>query len=211
MFHILCFGDSNTHGYDSQNGSRFDLSTRWTGRLARALGEDFRIIEAGTNGMTIAFGEEEEGAPINGMKCLPYFINANRPLDGVVIMLGTNDTKEMFASSAEEITENLRRMIASVREHPGLIGTTVKILVVAPVPLVIQDPPVYNMTRSSGEISRRLGACYREMAEKEHVYFADAGEWGIELNSDGCHLSRTGHYTFARRMETLLRKVFCGE
>ena len=206
MFNLLCFGDSNTHGFNSETNSRFDLSTRWTGRLAKALGEDFHIIEAGTNGMTIAFGEDGDGARSNGMKCLPYFLNAHRPLDGVVIMLGTNDTKEIFASSAGEITENMRRMIASVRENPFLAGTPVKILLIAPVPLVIQDPPVYNMTPSSGEISRRLGACYRKMAEEEGVYFADAGEWGIELNPDGCHLSRVGHYTFACRMEKLLRR-----
>jgi lysophospholipase L1-like esterase len=209
MFNILCFGDSNTHGYNSETDSRFDLSTRWTGRLARALGEDFQIMEAGTNGMTIAFGEGEEGRPYNGMKCLPVFLNASRPLDGVVIMLGTNDTKAAFASSAEAITENMRRMIASVRENPLLAGTPVKIFLIAPVPLQIQDPPIYDMDETSGEISRRLGGCYRKLAEEEGVYFADAGKWGVELNPDGCHLSRIGHYTFACRMEALLREVFC--
>ena len=27
---ILCFGDSNTHGYNSKTGGRFDVNERWT-------------------------------------------------------------------------------------------------------------------------------------------------------------------------------------
>ncbi len=211
MFQILCFGDSNTHGYDSQYASRFDRSTRWTGRLAHALGEDFHILEAGTNGMTVAFGDGEEGMAYNGLKCLPVFLNANRPLDGVVLMLGTNDTKNLFASSAQAITENMRRMITLIRTMPQLAGSAPKILLIAPVPLVIQDLPLYNMDAASGEISRRLGACYQKLAQEEGIYFADAGQWGIELNPDGCHFSRIGHYTFACRMEKLLREIFCRE
>ena len=28
--HIVCYGDSNTHGYDGDTGFRFDENTRWT-------------------------------------------------------------------------------------------------------------------------------------------------------------------------------------
>ena len=43
---IVCFGDSNTHGYDSRTGGRFDRETRWPGHLAKLLGADF--LDAGT-------------------------------------------------------------------------------------------------------------------------------------------------------------------
>ena len=36
--HILCFGDSNTWGYDTATGGRFDDDTRWTMQLLKRLG-----------------------------------------------------------------------------------------------------------------------------------------------------------------------------
>lgn len=45
MKHILCYGDSNTHGY-IPSGGRYDDDTRYTGILAKLLGSDYRIIEA---------------------------------------------------------------------------------------------------------------------------------------------------------------------
>lgn len=51
---IVCFGDSNTWGYDPVSGKRFDEDTRWTGRLQKLLGEDYCVIEEGQNGRTIA-------------------------------------------------------------------------------------------------------------------------------------------------------------
>ena len=32
---ILCFGDSNTHGYNSKTGGRFTVEERWTKLLQR--------------------------------------------------------------------------------------------------------------------------------------------------------------------------------
>ena len=46
MKHILCYGDSNTHGY-IPGGGRYDDDTRYTGILAKLLGSDYRIIEEG--------------------------------------------------------------------------------------------------------------------------------------------------------------------
>ena len=44
MKKILCYGDSNTFGYNPVDGSRFDDKTRWTALLQENLGSDFEII-----------------------------------------------------------------------------------------------------------------------------------------------------------------------
>ena len=49
---ILCFGDSNTWGYNPENRQRFGPEERWTGILRNSLGEDYRVIEEGLNGRT---------------------------------------------------------------------------------------------------------------------------------------------------------------
>ena len=41
--HIVCFGDSNTHGYCAMNDGRFDENERWTCLLQKELGEDYLI------------------------------------------------------------------------------------------------------------------------------------------------------------------------
>ena len=59
--HILCFGDSNTHGYCAETGGRFDESHRWTQLLQKKLGADYLILEEGLSGRTTCF-------PIRSMK-----------------------------------------------------------------------------------------------------------------------------------------------
>lgn len=44
---ILCFGDSNTFGYDTLKDSWFPWGVRWTSILQEKLGNDYHIIEEG--------------------------------------------------------------------------------------------------------------------------------------------------------------------
>ena len=73
--HILCLGDSNTHGYCADPGdcddstlARFNEEERWTCLLQRALGDAYLVIEEGLSGRTTVFED-----PLNeGMPALPY-------------------------------------------------------------------------------------------------------------------------------------------
>ena len=96
MRRILCFGDSNTWGYDPATGERFDEQTRWTGVLQAALGGDYTVIEEGLNGRTTVWDDPIEGHK-NGHEYLVPCLETHRPLDLVVLMLGTNDLKRRFS------------------------------------------------------------------------------------------------------------------
>ena len=54
--HILCLGDSNTHGYcadpkdNADGGIRFNEDERWTCRLQTALGSQYLVTEEGLSG-----------------------------------------------------------------------------------------------------------------------------------------------------------------
>ena len=52
---IVCFGDSNTHGYDSSTGGRFSEKERWTCLLQEMLPSDYLVREEGLSGRTTAF------------------------------------------------------------------------------------------------------------------------------------------------------------
>ena len=57
---ILCYGDSNTWGYKPVTGERYDEDERFTGVLARELGEDYRVVEEGLVGRTTVFSDRME-------------------------------------------------------------------------------------------------------------------------------------------------------
>lgn len=211
MKQILCFGDSNTHGYNfSGGGGRFDYQTRWTGRLAQALGDDWLILEAGLNGCNSGFPDPNPTR--NGQEGIGWFLHAHKPLDGIVLMLGTNDTKDAYRADAVETTEKIHQLITIISTHEQTVENRTKILLVAPVPMderiCLSENRGEGITPCSVAISRQLGSHYRVLAENLGIWFADAGKWGVELAEDGCHYSPAGHCTFAEHIESILREMF---
>lgn len=97
MKNVLCYGDSNTHGYDGVTGGRFPWGVRWTSLVQEALKEEqVRIIEEGQNGRTTVWDDPIEGMK-SGLKYLIPCLESHSPLDVVVLMLGTNDIKQRFS------------------------------------------------------------------------------------------------------------------
>jgi len=115
MKKILCYGDSNTWGYDPRKTTpevmaRYEDTVRWTGRLEMELGKDYRVIEAGYCGRTTVF-DDPLVSHCNGFSFLEPVFNASYPIDWCVIMLGTNDTKTHFHASAAVISRGMERMV----------------------------------------------------------------------------------------------------
>ena len=110
MKRILAYGDSNTWGFDSENIAQYSEDVRWTGLLQKALNNKALIIEEGLCGRTTVYDDEMiPGA--NGLTALPAILEANRPLDIAIIMLGTNDCKSVFHASADDITAGLEKCL----------------------------------------------------------------------------------------------------
>ena len=136
MYDILLFGDSNTWGFDPATGLRYPYEERWTTVCARLLGERYHCIPAGMNGRTTAFDDPEK--PLrNGCRELDHELQEHKPLDLVVIMLGTNDMKFTDAKGSAAGLEMLVGMVLSVNERfrtssPVFMGDP-SILIVSPV------------------------------------------------------------------------------
>ena len=103
---ILCFGDSNTHGYNSKTGGRFTVEERWTKLLQRKLGDDYYVIEEGLSGRTTSF-EDPVFEGLSGLNAIYPCMMTHEPLDLVIIMLGTNDTKDRFNANGFIIGKGL--------------------------------------------------------------------------------------------------------
>ncbi len=117
MKNVLCYGDSNTHGYDGVTGGRFPWGVRWTSLVQEALKEEqVRIIEEGQNGRTTVWDDPIEGMK-SGLKYLIPCLESHSPLDVVVLMLGTNDIKQRFSLSASDVAAGAETLVKTIKMY----------------------------------------------------------------------------------------------
>ncbi len=110
---VLCFGDSQTWGFDPRHGAetvRYPFRDRWTRRLAAKLGPGYHIVEEGLNGRTTVFDDPAMGDR-SGLAALPFILASHMPVDLLIIMLGSNDVKTRFNLSGYEIARCLGRLL----------------------------------------------------------------------------------------------------
>lgn len=196
MTSILCYGDSNTWGCVPLAGPgptrRFPADVRWPGVLRRQLGHGYRIVEAGLNGRTTVW--DDPFAPHrNGRELLLPTLLTHRPLDVVIIMLGTNDLKHRLNASAAEIAEGagmLSDIVAGSGCGPD--GGAPETLLVCPPPLVEVDE--FDDEFEGGvEKSRQLTRHFAATAEARSCAFVDAGSLVSSSDIDGVHLDERAH------------------
>lgn len=203
---VLCFGDSNTWGFDieawlkagSAFPTRYALEVRWPGVLAAALGDGFRVVEEGLNGRTTVFDDPVEGRHKNGSRYLCACLESHAPLDSVVIMLGTNDLKARFSAPAADIAAgavSLARM--ALASGAGPEGRAPAVLLVAPFPLGegMGTSPFGEMFgyESGVEKSRHLGERFAEAAASLGLPLLDSGSLVTAHPLDSLHLSAPAH------------------
>ena len=111
---VLCYGDSNTYGYDPETGLRYPPALRWPDALQALLGPEYRVIPEGLNGRTTAFGRKGL-AWLNGLSTLDPIIRTHYPIDCLIFMLGTNDCKERFGANPACIGAGLERLILKAK------------------------------------------------------------------------------------------------
>lgn len=185
---ILCFGDSNTWGYNSEKGDRFTSGQRWPGLLQNALEKqnaNWKVIEEGRNGRTTVFGQN------TAISCITDCIQSHKPLAGIIIMLGTNDTKTHFHASAQEIAQGMEAVLRQIQQ----IYTDTNcppILLISPKPLN-SDISTSEFDSESAARSAALAALYQQTAQKFGCDFLDLGMIIPGRCYDGIHLSEEQH------------------
>ena len=213
--HIVCFGDSNTHGYCpcpedcADGGNRFNEEERWTCLLQKNLGEQYMVHEEGLNSRTTVF-EDPLGEGLCGLSAIAPVLLTHADVDLLIIMLGTNDCKERFSASSYVIAQGLGRVIEKAKETPCWHMGFPNILVVAPPAIreEMRKHPVYGaMGEAAIEKSKGLAKQYAFMCLNQHVTFLDANGTA-EMNSfDGMHLTKKGHAMLAERITEVVRAM----
>lgn len=192
---VVCFGDSNTWGYDAQTGGRFDDDARWAQVMAGALGEGYQVIEEGVSGRTTVF-EDPLNEGLRGMDYLYPCLMSHSPLDLVVIMLGTNDCKERFSATPQNIADGLDRLIAKAFAAPVWRGEK-RVLVIAPIEIgeaCYRSPVAGEMGAGCVEKSRALPALMKECAGRWGCAFLDSNAYCTVNEIDFMHLDMESHH-----------------
>jgi lysophospholipase L1-like esterase len=199
---LLCFGDSNTWGFDPLGGGRYPRHVRWPGVAAAALGPDWCVLEAGLNGRTSVF--EDPMGDLAGVRHLGPVLASAAPVDVVAIVLGTNDLKTRFGASAPEIADGagvvVDRALAS-RAGPG--GRPPAVVLVAPPPidagraLAARDPEAFAERAAAWRDARARSlavAHHNERGARQRgVAFLDAGAHVRSSDVDMIHWSPEAH------------------
>lgn len=174
---IICFGDSNTYGYDPRSyfGSRYSVDCRWVDIIAART--DWEVHNDGMNGREI---------PRNAY----YF---PKDIDLLIVMLGTNDLLQ--GADPDTVSDRMEFFLMRLSIEKE------KILLIAPPPM---QPGEWVHNQSLINASLHLIKEYNILAQRLGIRFVDTGEWGIPLSFDGVHFSEKGHKIFA---EGLLREI----
>ena len=195
MKNILCFGDSNTWGYNPRTKERFSSDIRWTGVLQKNLGNDVKIIEEGLCGRTTVY-EDETRPDRKGIDSIPGIFERNERIDAVIIMLGTNDCKRINHTTPRDIAMGIDSCLDVIlKQIPSD-----KVLLVSPINLgddVWKDEYDPEFDKKSVLVSRQLKQEYRKVAKKRGVYFLAASDYVAPSKADQEHLDEEGHRVFA--------------
>ena len=210
--HIICLGDSNTHGYCADpadcadGGIRFNEDERWTCLLQKSLGSDYLVTEEGLSGRTTVFPDPlHESMP--ALDVAYAILKSHEPVDLLIIMLGTNDTKERFSVNSACIARGLERLIDKCRTVPCWGDHAPNILVIAPPHIgeeMERSAVMPAMGLGCAAKSRELAAHYAVVAANQGCAFLDA-EGVAEFNQvDYMHPTKKGHAQLAERLARIV-------
>lgn len=207
---VLAFGDSNTWGLvpGSKNLERFPFEKRWTGILQSQCPQ-VHIIEEGLCGRTTVF-EDSFRPGRNGAAALPMLLESHFPLDGAILMLGTNDCKMIYGNSAYSIGKGIEICLDELERFLA----PQQILLVSPIWLnedVWQEDKDPEFGTASVEISRQLKAVYQRIAAERGTNFFAASDYARASSTDAEHMNAEGHRLFASALYQKFKEMKIAE
>ena len=212
---IMCYADSLTWGWVPVENAvpthRYPFEQRWTGVMAGELGDRYEIVEEALSGRTTNVDDPTDPR-LNGASYLPSALASHLPLDLVIILVGTNDTKVYFDRTPFDIAAGVSVLIDQVFKSMGGVGTAYpapQVLLVAPPPLGrMQHTWFAELFRGGLEKSAELAHHYQALATFLGIPFVNAGEITSTDGVDGIHFTAENNEALgkalAREVKALL-------
>ena len=209
MKRILCFGDSNTWGYMPGSGRRYPEEIRWPSRLQILLGSEYRIIAEGLSGRTTDLDKPGEHFK-NGLAFVDAALSMHKPLDLVILMLGTNDLKTRYQRDENDIAAALASLVQEINAYLfSKTGSCPKILLLSPAPILdaaADGPFGSDFDARSVIVSQRLGEALKNLSQQTGTCFLDMAQAEVSP-VDGIHLTARGHMAIAAALYSFLQEI----
>lgn len=207
---VLCYGDSNTYGYIPETGLRYPKNIRYPGVLQGLLGDEYAVIEEGCNGRTTIHDDPVDGWK-NGLDYLRPCLYSHKPVDIIIMMLGSNDLKDSFHLTAEEIAEGAEVLVRVIKEFTAENqGFIPEIILISPpeIGTGIMTSPFYgSFYEDAIERSKQFPQFYKKVADEEGCIFFDAAGYIYPSETDSLHLTPDGHRVLAEELYKIVKAL----
>lgn len=172
---LLCYGDSNTYGYDPRGifADRYDEN--WCDLLAEKTG--WEVINAGSNGRALP----------GSVRWIDSYLRKYEGVNRVLILMGTNDILQ------GRPTPRILADMDALLEHLQTAWPEVEVILLSPPPITLWGE---NFDAQLKEVVEGYG----RLAGKRGMTFVDTTKWGLLMAFDGVHLSEMGHRVFAEKL-----------
>ncbi len=203
MKKIICYGDSNTFGFNPKDASRFDENTRWTSVLQKILGEEYEIINEGMCDRT-GFADNPNGFLFCASKHFPKFIKMPEAIDYLILWIGTNDLMSQYDISFETIEKGLENLITLAQSKTG------EIIIIPPVILsdnILKGYFADRFDKTSIDKSTKVGEIYKKLSNIHNCKFFDVNVFVKPSEIDGLHYDEISHKIIAEKLAQLFLNV----
>ncbi len=200
MKKILCFGDSNTYGYNPHNGERYERNSRWTGILQNFCSEKYEITEAGCNNRT-AFSDNMDGDIFTGYKILPKYLENYYNL--IILALGINDLQKFYNPTLTDFEKGIDKIVFMIKNKLP----SGSIIILSPSHInenILTSNFRFMFDKNSINKSKQITPIYKKIAEKYGCKFLDLNTVANTSKIDGLHYEKNEHKKIAQSIIKLI-------
>lgn len=204
MKKIICYGDSNTFGYNPSDGTQYDENTRWTSVLQKRLGAEYEVINEGMCDRT-GFVNNPKGFMFSAPKHFPKLISKSENIDLLILWLGTNDLQTQYDISMGAIEKGLENLIKLAEEKVK------NIIIIPPVILsekILEGPFNYQFDNVSVIKSRKIGRIFRQIDNIYQCGYFDVNKITTPSDIDGLHYDENSHKLIGEKLAEFIREKF---
>ncbi len=204
MNKILCYGDSNTFGFNPVDGSRFDEKTRWTALLQENLGSDFEITEEGACDRT-GIADNDKGFIFSAQRHFPKMITKMKDVDLLILAIGTNDLQFKYDLTIHQFENGLEKLIVIAKNK-------VRRIILIP-PVVLNDNVLkgffnFQFDESSISKSKKVGKIYKKLCNIYGLNYFDLNDFVKPSSADGLHYDGEGHKIISTKLSDYIKSIF---
>ena len=203
MKKIICYGDSNTFGFNPKDSSRFDENTRWTAILQKNTETEYEVINEGMCDRT-GFVNNPKGFEFSSQRHFPKMLSKINSIDILILAIGTNDLQFQYDISVGAIEKGLENLIKLAQPKAKYI------IIIPPVVLsekVLEGSFNFQFDKTSIVKSRKIGRIYRQITNAYHCNYFDINKFTKPSDLDGLHYDKKSHKIIADKLAEYCKMV----